>query len=238
MIKVSQIFLVLFLFISPSKAAIGPINIYLDDVDPLEEINRPIFEFNQNLDENLIKPIAISYRDNTPDSIKEGVSNFFSNLGEVSTLANQILQFKAEDSLLTLSRFLINTTIGLVGIFDPASELGLTKKDEDFGQTLGVWGVPEGPYFVIPVLGPSTLRDTAGLYVDVTSNANFINSLDTNSEIAATSMKTVDKRVELLPATDLINRSFDPYTTMRSSYLQKRRNDVNDGNDTKIYSDF
>jgi len=237
-IKVSQIFLVLFLFISPSKAAIGPINIYLDDVDPLEEINRPIFEFNQNLDENLIKPIAISYRDNTPDSIKKGVSNFFSNLGEVSTLANQILQFKAEDSLLTLSRFLINTTIGLVGIFDPASELGLTKKDEDFGQTLGVWGVPEGPYFVIPVLGPSTLRDTAGLYVDVTSNANFINSLDTNSEIAATSMKTVDKRVELLPATDLINRSFDPYTTMRSSYLQKRRNDVNDGNDTKIYSDF
>jgi len=237
-IKVSQIFLVLFLFISPSKAAIGPINIYLDDVDPLEEINRPIFEFNQNLDENLIKPIAISYRDNTPDSIKEGVSNFFSNLGEVSTLANQILQFKAEDSLLTLSRFLINTTIGLVGIFDPASELGLTKKDEDFGQTLGVWGVPEGPYFVIPVLGPSTLRDTAGLYVDVTSNANFINSLDTNSEIAATSMKTVDKRVELLPATDLINRSFDPYTTMRSSYLQKRRNDVNDSNDTKIYSDF
>jgi len=237
-IKVSQIFLVLFLFISPSKAVIGPINIYLDDVDPLEEINRPIFEFNQNLDENLIKPIAISYRDNTPDSIKKGVSNFFSNLGEVSTLANQILQFKAEDSLLTLSRFLINTTIGLVGIFDPASELGLTKKDEDFGQTLGVWGVPEGPYFVIPVLGPSTLRDTAGLYVDVTSNANFINSLDTNSEIAATSMKTVDKRVELLPATDLINRSFDPYTTMRSSYLQKRRNDVNDGNDTKIYSDF
>jgi len=237
-IKVSQIFLVLFLFISPSKAAIGPINIYLDDVDPLEEINRPIFEFNQNLDENLIKPIAISYRDNTPDSIKKGESNFFSNLGEVSTLANQILQFKAEDSLLTLSRFLINTTIGLVGIFDPASELGLTKKDEDFGQTLGVWGVPEGPYFVIPVLGPSTLRDTAGLYVDVTSNANFINSLDTNSEIAATSMKTVDKRVELLPATDLINRSFDPYTTMRSSYLQKRRNDVNDGNDTKIYSDF
>ena len=238
MIKVSQIFLVLFLFISPSKAAIGPINIYLDDVDPLEEINRPIFEFNQNLDENLIKPIAISYRDNTPDSIKKGVSNFFSNLGEVSTLANQILQFKAEDSLLTLSRFLINTTIGLVGIFDPAAELGLTKKDEDFGQTLGVWGVPEGPYFVIPVLGPSTLRDTAGLYVDVTSNANFINSLDTNSEIAATSMKTVDKRVELLPATDLINRSFDPYTTMRSSYLQKRRNDVNDSNDTKIYSDF
>ena len=238
MIKISQFFLILFLFISPSKAAIGPINVYLDDVDPLEEFNRPIFEFNQTLDENLLEPIAISYRDNTSESIKKGVSNFFSNLGEVSTLSNQILQFKAEDSFITLSRFLINTTIGLAGIFDPASELGLTKKDEDFGQTLGFWGVPEGPYFVIPILGPSTLRDTAGLYVDMTSDVNLINNLDTNAEIAATSMKTVDKRVELLPATDLIHRSFDPYTTMRSSYLQKRRNDVNDGIKQNNSSDF
>jgi len=238
MIKISQFFLILFLFVSPSKAAIGPINVYLDDVDPLEELNRPIFEFNQTLDQNLIEPIAISYRDNTPESIKKGVSNFFSNLGEVSTLANQILQFKAEDSFITLSRFLLNTTIGLAGFFDPASEFGLTKKDEDFGQTLGFWGVPEGPYFVIPILGPSTLRDAAGLYVDMTSDVNLINNLDTNAEIATTSMKTVDKRVELLPATDLIYRSFDPYTTMRSSYLQKRRNDVNDGVDKNNSSDF
>ena len=238
MIKINQFFLILFLFISPSKAAIGPLNVYLDNIDPLEEINRPIFEFNQTLDQNLIEPIAISYRDNTPESIKKGVSNFFSNLGEVSTLANQILQFKAEDSFTTISRFLINTTIGLAGFFDPASELGLIQKDEDFGQTLGFWGVPEGPYFVIPILGPSTLRDTAGLYVDMTSDVNLINDLDTNGEIAATSMKTVDKRVELLPATDLINRSFDPYITMRSSYLQKRRNDVNDGVDKNNSSDF
>jgi len=238
MIKITQIFLILFLFISPSKAAIGPINVYLDDIDPLEEINRPIFDFNQTLDQDLIKPIAISYRDNMPEIIKKGVSNFFSNLGEVSTLANQILQFKAEDSFVTLGRFLINTTIGLAGVFDPASELGLTKKDEDFGQTLGVWGVPEGPYFVIPILGPSTLRDTAGLYVDMTSDVNLINNLDTNGEIATTSLKTVDKRVELLPVTDLINRSFDPYTTMRSSYLQKRRNNVIDGIDRNNSSDF
>jgi len=238
MIKISQFFLILYLFITPSGAAMGPINVYLDDIDPLEELNRPIFVFNQTLDQNLIEPIAISYRDNTPEEIKKGVSNFFSNLGEVSTLANQILQFKAEDSFITISRLLINTTVGLAGIFDPASELGLIKKDEDFGQTLGFWGVPEGPYFVIPILGPSTLRDTAGLYVDMTSDVNLINNLDTNGEIAATSMKTVDKRVELLPATDLINGSFDPYTTMRSSYLQKRRNDVNDGIDKNNSSDF
>jgi len=238
MIKITQILLFLFLFISPSKAAIGPINVYLEDIDPMEEINRPIFEFNQTLDQNIIEPIAISYRDNTPESIKKGVRNFFSNIGEVSTLANQILQLKAKDGLITLSRFVINTTIGFVGIFDPASELGLTKKDEDFGQTLGFWGVPEGPYFVVPILGPSTLRDAAGLYVDMSSDVNLINNLDTNGEIAATSIKTVDKRVELLPATDLINRSFDPYTTMRSSYLQKRRNDVNDGVDKNNPSDF
>ena len=237
MIKISQFFLILFLFISPSKAAIGPINGYLDDVDPLEELNRPIYEFNQTLDQNLFEPIAISYRDNTPESIKKGVSNFFSNLGDVTTLANQILQFKA-DSFITLSRLFINTTIGLAGIFDPASELGLTKKDEDFGQTLGVWGVPEGPYFIIPILGPSTLRDSAGLYVDMSSDANLINNLDTSEQISVTSVKLVDKRVELLPATDLINRSFDPYTTMRSSYLQKRRNDVNDGANKNNSIDF
>ena len=238
MIKIGQFFLILFLFISPSNANIGPINLYLENVDPLEELNRPIFEFNQTLDQNLIEPIAISYRENTPESIKKGISNFFSNLGDVSTLANEILQLKAEDSLITLGRLLINTTIGLSGIFDPASEFGLNKKDEDFGQTLGIWGVPEGPYLVIPILGPSTLRDTAGLYVDMTSDVNLINNLDTNEEIEATSMKIVDKRVEFLPATDLINRSFDPYTTMRSSYLQKRRNDVNDGVDKNNSSDF
>ena len=238
MTKITQFFLILLLFITPSKAEISPIYVYLDDVDPLEEFNRPIFEFNQTLDHNLIEPIAISYRDNTPEAIKKGISNFFSNLGDVSTLANLILQFKAEDSLITFGRLLINTTIGLAGIFDPASELGLIKKDEDFGQTLGVWGVPEGPYFIIPILGPSTLRDTAGLYVDMTSDVNLINNLDTNSEIAATSIKVVDKRVELLPATELINNSFDPYITMKSSYLQKRRNDVNDGVDKNNSLDF
>jgi len=235
MIKITQFFLILLLFTGSSNATI---DLYHDDIDSLEEINRPIFEFNQTLDQNLIKPIAISYRDNTPEAIKKGISNFFSNLGDVSTLANQILQFKAEDSLITFGRLLINTTIGLAGIFDPASELGLIKKDEDFGQTLGVWGVPEGPYFIIPILGPSTLRDTAGLYVDMTSDVNLINNLDTNSEIAATSIKVVDKRVELLPATELINNSFDPYITMKSSYLQKRRNDVNDGVDKNNSLDF
>jgi len=238
MIKISQFFLILFLIISPSKAAIGPINVYLDDIDPLEEINRPIFEFNQTFDQDILEPIAVSYRDNTSEPVKEGVSNFFSNIGELKTLANQILQLKLEDSFITFSRFLVNTTIGLAGILDPASELGLTKKEEDFGQTLGVWGVPEGPYFVIPFLGPSTLRDASGAYFDSASNTNLIKDFGSNGEIPARALKTVDKRTKLLPATNLINKSFDPYTTMRSFYLQKRRSDVNDGVNKNDSSDF
>jgi len=211
---------------------------HADELDPLEDLNRPIFQFNQSFDNNIFKPIAISYKENTPESIKNAVSNFFSNLGDVSTLANQILQLKVEDSLLTFSRILVNTSIGIAGIFDPATEVGLIKQDEDFGQTLGLWGVPEGPYFIIPILGPSTLRDMTGLYVDMTSDFNLINKLDTSEEIGAISLKLTDKRVELLPATDLINRSFDPYIAMRSLYLQKRRNDVNDGVDKNNSSDF
>ena len=238
MIKISQFFLIIFIFISPSKEAIGPINVYLDDVDPLEELNRPIFEFNQTFDQDILEPIAVSYRDNTSEPVKEGVSNFFSNIGELKTLANQILQLKLEDSFITFSRFLVNTTIGLAGILDPASELGLTKKEEDFGQTLGVWGVPEGPYFVIPFLGPSTLRDASGAYFDSASNTNLIKDFGSNGEIPARALKTVDQRTKLLPATNLINKSFDPYTTMRSFYLQKRRSDVNDGVNKNDSSDF
>ena len=238
MIKISQFFLILFLFINPSKAAIGPIQVYLNDIDPLEEINRPIFEFNQTFDQDILEPIAVSYRDNTSEPVKEGVSNFFSNIGELKTLANQILQLKLEDSFITFSRFLVNTTIGLAGILDPASELGLTKKEEDFGQTLGVWGVPEGPYFVIPFLGPSTLRDASGEYFDSASNTNLIKDLGSNGEIPARALKSVDQRTKLLPVTNLINKSFDPYTTMRSFYLQKRRSDVNDGVNKNDSSDF
>ena len=238
MINISQFFLILLLIISPSKAAIGPINVYLDGIDPLEEINRPIFEFNQTFDQDILEPIAVSYRDNTSEPVKEGVSNFFSNIGELKTLANQILQLKLEDSFITFSRFLVNTTIGLAGILDPASELGLTKKEEDFGQTLGVWGVPEGPYFVIPFLGPSTLRDASGAYFDSASNTNLIKDFGSNGEIPARALKTVDQRTKLLPATNLINKSFDPYTTMRSFYLQKRRSDVNDGVNKNDSSDF
>ena len=222
-----------------AKSAIGPIDIFLNENDPLEEtINRPFFEFNQVLDKNIMEPVAVSYRDNIPTEIQSGVSNFFSNLSDIKTLANQILQFKLAEGTETLGRLLVNTTVGILGVFDVASEIGLSKTNEDFGQTLGYWGVPEGPYIVLPILGPSSLRDTAGLYIDLSSDLNVINNLDGTEELAATSLKTIDKRVELLPATDLINRSFDPYITMRSAYRQKRQNEINDGKGVNSSSDF
>jgi len=158
------------------------------------------------------------------------VSHFFGNLRDVSTLANQILQFKIEQGAITLGRVVVNSTIGLYGLFDVATDMSLTTENEDFGQTLAVWGVDNGPYIMLPLMGPSTLRDGAGLYVDLTSDANLVNEMDDVGSISASAMNIIDKRVELLPATDLLDQSDDPYIAMRSSYLQKRKFDIFDGN--------
>jgi phospholipid-binding lipoprotein MlaA len=200
-----------------------------EDVDPFEDINRIIYEFNESADDNLLEPVSRAYKEHTPDLIQRGISNFFGNLRDVPTLANQILQFKPVESATTLSRVIVNSTIGLSGLFDVASEMDLTKTTEDFGQTLAVWGVGDGPYIIIPFLGPSTVRDGAGLYVDLTSPTNLVNDLEDVGFVTASAMNIIDKRVELFPVTDLLDRSDDPYITMRSSYLQKRQFDIFDG---------
>ena len=201
-----------------------------EDVDPFEDINRTVFGFNEAVDDNLLEPVSRAYKDHVPEVAQDGVSNFFSNLRDVSTLANQILQFKPVESIETLGRILVNSTIGLGGLFDVASDMGLTTDDEDFGQTMGVWGVEEGPYVVLPLLGPSTVRDGAGLFVDTTSDANMIDKTEGIGFISSSAINIIDKRVELLPVTDMLDLSDDPYTMMRSSYLQKRKFDVFDGN--------
>ena len=201
-----------------------------EEVDPFEETNRAIYEFNEVVDDNLLEPVSRAYQDHMPDFLQNRVSHFFGNLRDVSTLANQILQFKVEQSAITLSRVVVNSTVGLYGLFDIATDISLTTDNEDFGQTLAVWGVDEGPYIMLPLMGPSTLRDSAGLYVDLTSDANLINEMDDLGAISASAMNIVDKRVELLPVTDLLDQSDDPYITMRSSYLQKRKFDIFDGN--------
>ena len=201
-----------------------------EDVDPFEDINRTVFGFNEAVDDNLLEPVSRAYKDHVPEVAQDGVSNFFGNLRDVSTLANQILQFKPVESIETLGRILVNSTIGLGGLFDVASDMGLTTDDEDFGQTMGVWGVEEGPYVVLPLLGPSTVRDGAGLFVDTTSDANMIDKTEGIGFISSSAINIIDKRVELLPVTDMLDLSDDPYTMMRSSYLQKRKFDVFDGN--------
>ena len=201
-----------------------------EDVDPFEEVNRSVYEFNETIDDNLLEPVSRAYKDHVPEVAQDGVSNFFGNLRDVSTLANQILQFKPVESAETLGRVLVNSTIGLGGLFDVASEVDLTTENEDFGQTMALWGVEQGPYVVVPLLGPSTVRDGVGTYVDLTAPANMINEMDDVGFMSASAINIIDKRVELLPATDLLDQSDDSYIAMRSSYLQKRNYDVHDGN--------
>ena len=211
------------------------LSVNAEEIDPFEETNRAIYEFNESLDSNVLEPVSRAYKNNMPEAAQKGIGNFLDNLDDVSTLANQILQFKPIESAETLARILVNTTIGLGGLFDVASDMGLITEDEDFGQTMAVWGVEQGPYVVLPLLGPSTVRDGIGTYVDLTSPANMVGEID---EVGVSVINVVDKRVDLLPITDILDQSDDPYITMRSSYLQKRNNDIYDGNVPVTDDDF
>ena len=208
------------------------------DPDPFENVNRSIYDFNEAIDDNVLEPVSRAYKDHVPEIAQGGVSNFFGNLRDVTTLANQILQFKPVESVETFGRILVNSTIGLGGLFDVASEMSLTTEDEDFGQTMAVWGVEEGPYVMLPLLGPSTVRDGVGTYVDLTSDANLVKDMDDVGFLSASAINIIDKRVELLPATDLLDKSDDSYISMRSSYLQKREFDIFDGNPPVEEDDF
>lgn len=201
----------------------------VENIDPLEDVNRATHEFNEVFDNNIFEPISRAYKNYIPGFVKERVSNFFDNLRDVSTLGNQILQFKPVESVTTLGRVLVNSTVGLGGLFDVASDIDLTTDNEDFGQTMAVWGVESGPYVTLPLLGPSTLRDSIGIYVDTSSPTNLISKMDDIGFVSASAMNAIDQRVELLPITDILDNSDDPYITMRSSYLQKRKYDVFDG---------
>ncbi len=200
-------------------------------VDPFESINRAVFTFNENADEYVIKPAAEAYRFVLPDFVRTGVTNFFSNIGDVFVAANNLLQGKPADAASDFGRFLVNSTIGILGLFDVATDAGLEKNREDFGQTLGVWGVPSGPYVVLPFFGPSSVRDTAGFVVDL--KADFIlnsNHLNSDQKLGSTVLRVVNYRANLLDASQLLDdAAFDKYSFLRDSYLQRRRSQVYDG---------
>ena len=191
--------------------------------DPWEPFNRQVHGFNEGLDEAVVKPVAIAYRDITPSLVRTGVTNFFGNLSDVWSLVNNVLQLKPKESVETLARVGVNTTIGLAGVLDVATELKLEKHSEDFGQTLGRWGVPTGPYLVLPLLGPSTVRDTAALPVNW--RGNFIGGVDDSVvRNSLSALRVVDLRAGLLGASRMIDSAaLDKYSFTRDAYLQRRR---------------
>lgn len=196
--------------------------------DPIESFNRGTDEFNRFVDRVAMKPVAKGYRVVTPDPLDKGVTNFFNNLADINSAVNNLLQFKPDRALTDVGRICINSTIGLFGLFDVASDLGLQSYKEDFGQTLGYWGVGETPYFVIPFLGPSTLRDFAGILVDVYMNPFYYTSEGVYWSLIA--LNVIDTRADLLETTDVLEEAaLDPYVFTRESYLQIRRREINDG---------
>ncbi|MFT2111589.1 VacJ family lipoprotein [Marinomonas sp. 2405UD68-3] len=204
--------------------------------DPWEGYNRAMFSFNSGLDSVLLKPVAKGYKKVVPTPVQKGVNNFFSNLGEVSNLTNNLLQGKADGTATSFFRFVINSTAGWGGIFDIATELGLTEKEEDFGQTLGYWGVASGPYVVLPLFGPSTVRDTGSLIVDYTNyDPVALLDLTSNGELGLTALDVVDLRAGFLAAESLIFG--DHYTFIRDVYLQTRERAVRDGEPVKTQHD-
>jgi phospholipid-binding lipoprotein MlaA len=201
-------------------------------IDPFESINRAVFTFNENADEYVIKPAAEAYQFVLPEFVRTGVTNFFSNIGDIFVAVNNLLQGKPGNAANDIGRFLVNSTIGILGLFDVATDAGLEKNKEDFGQTLGVWGVPSGPYVVLPLFGPSSVRDTAGLAVDL--KTDFIlnsNQLNHDQKVGSTVLRVVNQRANLLNASQLLeDAAFDKYSFLRDSYLQRRHNQVHDGN--------
>ena len=198
--------------------------------DPLEPMNRSISRFNDSLDENVLKPVATGYKDVTPELVQKGVRNVFNNLSDIWSTVNNGLQLKGRDTAESLMRSVVNTVFGIYGIFDVATPIGLERHPEDFGQTLGAWGVPDGPYVVLPLFGPSTLRDTAGMPVD--TSVDYVRNLDhIPTRNSAMALRVVDKRTSLLGASNLLTEAaIDKYSFTRDAYLQYRRNQVFDGN--------
>lgn len=209
--------------------------------DPLEGFNRTVDGFNQVVDKAVVKPLAQGYEKVTPPEVKTVIGNFFSNLDDISVAFNNLLQGKPKAAGSDITRFALNTTIGIVGLADVATELGFQKNDEDFGQTLGVWGVGSGPYLVLPLLGPSTLRDAPARFVDAPLDP-LVHQDNVRVRNSLFLVNVVNTRARLLPATDLVERvALDQYAFVRNAYLKRRASLIRDGApdpDDQGYKDF
>lgn len=201
--------------------------------DPLEPVNRVVFSFNDKVDTYVLRPVAQTYVDVVPQLVRTGVSNVFGNIGDMVSAVNSLLQGKREKLGNDLGRVITNTTFGLGGIFDVAGYAGVEKGNEDFGQTFGYWGVGPGPYLVLPILGPSNIRDTTGLVIQ--SYVDPVNQVTPDSaKYELWGLRAIDTRAGLLGTEDLVSgAALDKYTFIRSAYSQRRRSLIYDGKPPK-----
>jgi phospholipid-binding lipoprotein MlaA len=199
-----------------------------DSQDPYEDFNRQMFAFNEGLDKAVLEPVAQGYRAITNEPVREGVGNFTSNLNEPLTAVNHVLQGKLPDAGATLGRFVINTTVGLVGIFDPAAAMGIQRTKEDFGQTLGVWGVDQGPFLVLPLLGPTNPRALAGMGADLALSPLNYPEFESDDEVrlGLAVLGGINARAGAIEAVEELRQQVDPYTTVRRLYGRTRAADI------------
>lgn len=197
--------------------------------DPLEPMNRQVEKFNDQVDGMVLKPVATAYKKLAPPLVRTGVSNFFNNISDVGSVFNNMFQLKVSASAEMLMRVWVNTLVGLGGVIDVASELNVERHPEDFGQTLGFWGVPSGPYLVLPLMGPSSLRDTAAMAVDYKGDVSgYVDPIGSRTALGV--LRTVNTRANLLKLGNMLDEAaLDKYSFIRDSYLQRRRSLVFDG---------
>ena len=207
-----------------------PADVSAGSTDPLERYNRAVFGFNDALDRAVLEPLARGYQAVVPELVRQGVTNFFGNFADGWSAINQALQGKGEAAATMTMRVVTNSFFGIGGLFDVASDLGMERQSEDFGQTLGRWGVPAGAYFVWPVLGPSTIRDSVGRPLDLAWSPSLAVEHG-ETALALTMLNLVDTRANLLSASKVLDGlALDRYTFVRDAYLARRRNQVYDGN--------
>ncbi len=197
--------------------------------DPWERFNRSSQRFTDAIDRAVLKPVATRYHRHVPKVIRTGVSNLISNLKFPTTIVNDLLQLKLRDTAADIGRFALNSTLGIGGLLDPATRVGIRRNDEDFGQTLGRWGVPPGPYIVLPFFGPSTLRDAPSIAVDWQTDLRTQLDLDTGTRVALGVLSVVDGRASLLSTDDTLDSAFDRYAFIRNAWMQRREYLVRDG---------
>jgi phospholipid-binding lipoprotein MlaA len=201
-----------------------------DPRDPFEPYNRVVYRFNTDFHKAFVDPAARVYKTVTPEVVDRGVTNVFGNFLDVTSFANNVLQFKMSRATSDLGRIFLNSTVGVLGFFDVATNMGLPSYKEDFGQTLGYWGMEPGPYFVLPLLGPCNIRDTVGWAGDIVTDPFF--SFEANEILwGMVGLRYVDRRADLLAAAEILeDAAVDPYVFVRDAYTQRRRNLVYDGN--------